>query len=298
MRLVDRIEQEYDGLHIHTIVADEISELIDERGFTYREATSYGCIAPPFSQFFIEFKKVLNSEFLNDDPFFQTIGNDLRTVLYQGLFIKAFDLEKGSVPDNAIGVIEQIETDNTRWVYLCTGHVWRGNLYDSRNRIVLNCDTVPHTETVLLGLGLNADGTLVNIDNVHTFFDGGYKHELFAEMMVANLLPVALESLSLLHKRSTVEKFEPSRQYKRKVKRQTGRFPNEYYLMKVNPVKVRYANMRQGRRGEARGHKVKGVLKFYWPDKPLFGHTSGAVWVPDHERGNHKKGTIRKDYEL
>jgi len=45
-------------------------------------------------------------------------------------------------------------------------------------------------------------------------------------------------------------------------------------------------------------HKVRGHFKTYTEDAPLFGHTTGNVWCPPHERGTEEAGTVEKEYSV
>ena len=48
--------------------------------------------------------------------------------------------------------------------------------------------------------------------------------------------------------------------------------------------------------GERARHIVRGHFKHYSEDAPLFGHTTGNVWCPAHERGSEDAGTVEKEY--
>lgn len=60
---------------------------------------------------------------------------------------------------------------------------------------------------------------------------------------------------------------------------------------------------RDGERAAADGrgkalHICRGHFATYTEDRPLFGHTVGTVWRPQHARGREDRGTVAKDYRV
>jgi hypothetical protein len=88
----------------------------------------------------------------------------------------------------------------------------------------------------------------------------------------------------------------------RQARRQHNVALHSYYRLKVKPhmptSREDFASIGTPARAAAREHVVRGHFRYYGPDAPLFGRTVGAVWVPEHSRGDDAIGTIRKDYEV
>lgn len=45
-------------------------------------------------------------------------------------------------------------------------------------------------------------------------------------------------------------------------------------------------------------HVVRGHIRKYSPEKPMFGKLTGQFWIPNHVRGDASDGVIEKDYLL
>jgi hypothetical protein len=45
-------------------------------------------------------------------------------------------------------------------------------------------------------------------------------------------------------------------------------------------------------------HLVRGHIKTFTSDAPLFGKYVGEFWIPPHSRGNAKNGFVTKEYEI
>ena len=94
------------------------------------------------------------------------------------------------------------------------------------------------------------------------------------------------------------EKPEPVRE-KRKA---SGKNPGQTFkCLNIEPLKeeIRSKSARSGE-GETdrREHVVRGHFRYYSEEKPLFGHYSGNVWIPEHTRGDEEKGRVEKSYRV
>jgi len=73
-----------------------------------------------------------------------------------------------------------------------------------------------------------------------------------------------------------------------------------YKTLEINPMREvlrREGNLEQSGLKKAL-HICRGHFANYTEDKPLFGHTVGMVWKPQHVRGSKEHGQVVKDYKL
>ena len=91
---------------------------------------------------------------------------------------------------------------------------------------------------------------------------------------VANNVPYALKALSVLHRRCQADKVTSHRTA-------GGHVLHEYSILRVRPTTTPKTidDVAQPRTatGQRREHLVRGHFRLYTPERPLFGHTSGAV---------------------
>jgi hypothetical protein len=120
------------------------------------------------------------------------------------------------------------------------------------------------------------------------------------EMAKGMIVPIMM-TLNFLNFRnvSRVDATEtegPSAKWIRRQKQPTLR----YHVLQINPLKEiirKEGNVEGDGLGKAL-HKVRGHMVHYSEEKPLFGKYAGTFWVPPHDRGNPKFGTVKKDYRV
>lgn len=285
--------QDGDGAPIPVIVADNIQRQIDlaeepahatldPHSFSWpRDA--YGMVAPPFPVTWIESHTEAE------------IGEYRRGVLLADMSFAEEDWRR-------LGQW----TDATRWLVTLDafGQVRRRGQQEWSN-------PYGHAGTVVLRVGedgrLLDDTTEVPVSEHRRWAQYSGLALLPAEG-AAMAVPLALMTISAMHRNAPVELVEPApppRHIRRQRERETGR-PYEpehsYYVLMVRPTKPGSFEEVAARDShihvQRRQHVVRGHFRYYHPDRPLFGRTSGMVWVPAHERGSDTLGTIRKDYEL
>lgn len=117
-------------------------------------------------------------------------------------------------------------------------------------------------------------------------------------LLIWRLVPV-LFGLGLAHCPNVViyedEKPEPVR--KKRIK--SGKNPGQTFkCLDIEAFKeeVRRTASDGETEGERARHLVRGHFKHYSEDAPLFGHTTGNIWCPPHERGSEDAGRVDKQY--
>lgn len=70
----------------------------------------------------------------------------------------------------------------------------------------------------------------------------------------------------------------------------------EYYTLQIKNFSSKGES--ESGKWHNRIHLVRGHMKEYTADKPLFGRITGRFWCPPHVRGQNKGGIIFKDYEV
>lgn len=88
----------------------------------------------------------------------------------------------------------------------------------------------------------------------------------------------------------------------RKARKKKGKKPfHSFYTLRFSP---KFKGHDDGNSGGALGlwsnrvHICRGHMKYYSPDKPLFGKYSGMFWWQSQLRGNKSEGIVEKDYEV
>jgi hypothetical protein len=271
MRLIDRVRMAFGGIpdDLPIIVADPVAEQIDQLpGDTWSEsppAEAYGCVAPPFKQFFVEAETAVNLA------------------------------ELGSIGTQIIqrGVLAEVEDRENGWQYVFTPFIWYQPAAGS---------SIVGTHTVNGRIFLNIDKTgnvLDDLEAVHTaVFDSS---QLTANKMrsYVSFLPFVLKALSVLHQRTVVERVTHTRQQRRQHQRRHKAELADYYLLTVKPTQQveSMADVAQPvAPASRREHIVRGHFRYYTEERPLFGRYSGMVWIAEHQRGDPDAGSIRKDY--
>jgi hypothetical protein len=215
-------------------------------------------MVPPFDEFWIEF---------NIDP----VGIDASPVL-QG-FHCAVNLLSPS-------------TDNKKWEiefvrYSCVGKYLAG----------------PIDFTFLR---LNAEGFITG-SRFGTFLIDKRPLEIYFNFVCKafHLCFLALHFLSYPKVR-TEEVLPPKRLLGNKALKRGERQPVKFKVLDIEPLKVLLRT--EGKMDEV-GLKqaltnVRGHWRIYTPEKPLFGHFVGKVFIKDHARGSSELGIIKNTYNI
>ncbi|MCB8988832.1 MAG: hypothetical protein H6661_13915 [Ardenticatenaceae bacterium] len=271
MRLIDRVRIRLGGIpdDLPIIVADPVAQQIDQLpGDTWSHsppAEAYGCVAPPFKQFFVEAETTVN---------LAELGSIGMQVIQRGVLVEVEDRESG-------------------WQYVFTPFIWYQPAQGSaavgthtvNGRIYLHIDKAGHI--------------LDDLEAVKTaVFD---RSQLTADKMrsYVSFLPFVLKALSVLHQRTVVEHVTHTRQQRRQHQRRHKAELADYYLLTVKPSQhaERMADVAQPVAPvNRREHIVRGHFRYYTEERPLFGRYSGMVWIAEHQRGDPDAGSIHKDY--
>lgn len=272
MRLFDYINQfdervNFNNLDIPVIIADDIAKQIDAlNGDEPHKAEDFGVIAPPFKLFFIEAK---------------TKTLDQKAVIRRGAMVESVDYYIEKLPEGTNHIMKF-----QGWWML------DDSLLRIKPVIYIHCDNegymLDDMEKLLVAFG-----------------EGDSQNDLIDEQQantILNMIPFSLKAINALHKRAPVEKVTPKRGERRRWQKKHGKDAKltDYYVLKVRPTKnnTDFEEVGQPAQAKRREHIVRGHFRYYKQDAPLFGKISGAVWIPDHSRGNETIGTIKKDYEV
>lgn len=123
-----------------------------------------------------------------------------------------------------------------------------------------------------------------------------------AALAAVSIVPMVFKAIGALHRRAPVEHVTPASQQQRHARRRGELERHAFYRLKVRPhaptSRADFTAIGAPARAASREHIVRGHFRYYGPDAPLFGRTVGAVWVPEHTRGDDAIGKITKDYEV
>lgn len=113
-------------------------------------------------------------------------------------------------------------------------------------------------------------------------------------------LDAVMYTLGMMHCRNIgTEEFRPNASESHKWERKYGVPMNRYHVLKITG-KGREAGTllgtSTGRHNKL--HWVRGHFATYDESAPLFGHFVGTVYIHEHIRGDIKRGTVTKDYEV
>lgn len=280
IRLYDYLrQQDADIPDMPVIVADEIARQIDslpDSGGASPPASSYGIVVPPFPRCFIEADVVLPD-----------LGLAQRGVIVQ-------DLTKEWRAGGLSPSIRQAAPVGTYWLFSATGYLrgqaTGGQIYGYAGTMLFHLD---------------ADGRLLDdTERVQVVSIPGQRPHpnLLPGEGLPNHAPYMLKAISAMHQRCAADKVTPPRPARRAAERHGVKALHEYYVLRVQPRLSPRDMAEVGRPSKAthqrREHMVRGHFRYYSEEKPLFGHTSGMIWIPAHERGESDIGRIQKDYEV
>lgn len=280
IRLFDYLRQLDPALPIMpVIVADEIARQIDALPDAHgasAPASAYGVVVPPFPECFIE------AEVLLPDW-----GRAQRGVLLR-------DLTKAWRAGQINPAIQRAAPAGTRWLFSATGYLrgaaTHGILYGYDGAMLFHLD---------------ADGRLLDtmerVQVLRTRADPLPPTVLPGDGL-PNHAPYLLKAISAMHERCAADKVAPPRQQRRAAARQGVQELHEYYVLRVKPTHAPTDMTAVGQpskaAGQRREHMVRGHFRYYSEARPLFGHTTGMIWIPAHERGDSDIGRIQKDYSV
>lgn len=282
-RLYDRARPHAGLAEMPVIVADDIAAQIDAMpdSSPHREdeyswpAEDYGVIAPPFAAFFVEATTPLDG-----------------VPIQRGMVI--YDRSAQIAADGPLR--GQRVPAGTRWCL----HAYP--FLHSRLTGLVDYGS----PTVLLHLD-DAGRLLDDPAALQVIFTGPaaawpVTKQRDAAYAAASIAPMVLKAIGALHRRAPAEHVTPDPARQRQAQRR-GELPrHSYYVLKVRPhapaSPADFAGIGAPARATPREHLVRGHFRYYHPDRPGFGRVVGAVWVPEHARGDDTIGRITKDYEV
>jgi hypothetical protein len=267
------------------LIADEVATLIDSSDaapdFACWPADWYGVVAPPWPSCFIEARTT--SALAPGAP---------RYLVERGLFME--DLTRsGRIDRNEHLPPGSERPAGTHWILTFYGYARfeRTDLYLFPGQLFLHLDRAGRILDDMRGV------PMVEYP-AHALIPGAQYLPL---QLLPGFVPFALKAIGLLHERTPVEHVIPSRQQRRAAQR-AGESLSEHYILRINtPVAQRRSAQLPPLANHApirREHQVRGHFRFYTDEKPLFGRIAGAVWIPQHTRGDTTLGSIEKGYAL
>lgn len=280
IRLYDRLRQQDSGVpDMPVIVADEIARQIDalpDSGGASPPASAYGIVVPPFPLCFIEADVVLPDFGLTQ----------------RGCIVS--DLTKEWRNGQVNPTIRAYAPAGTHWLFSAAGYI-RGAALGG----------IIHGYDGMMLFHLDADGRLLDdTERIQVVSVPSVERppQLLPGAGLPNHAPYLLKAISAMHQRCAADRVTPPRQQRRAAERQGVTQLHDYYVLRVQPTYQPRDMGEVGRPSKAakarREHIVRGHFRYYPPERPLFGHTSGMIWIPAHERGESDIGKIRKDYEV
>lgn len=280
IRLYDYLRAEDPAIpEMPVIVADEVARQIDalpDAGGASPPASAYGVVVPPFRECFVEAGVVLPN-----------LGRAGRGVWVRDL---SREFRAGAINQ----AIRASSPPGTHWLISATGYLrgaaTRGITYTYLGAMLFHLDSSGHLLDDMENVQVVAAAS-ARLDARTLPGDG-----------LPNHAPYMLKAISAMHERCAADKVTPPRQQRRAAERQGVKALHEYYVLRVRPTYTPHdmRDVAQPTRGtgQRREHMVRGHFRYYAEDRPLFGRTSGMVWIPEHERGDSDVGRIKKDYEL
>lgn len=278
VRLFDRLRAYDPALNeIPILVADEIGAQIDALPSTGQSAPaeSYGIVAPPFPAFFVE-----------ADTTVQGVG-----ICQRGVFVRDIT----PIIPALTPAIRQTIPEGTRWMMMMMGYI-----------------SVPSKPIASYN-----GAVLIHLDETGRLLDDTEQLQITGSLpaghatLPPNLLPLpalaqhvpyALKAIGALHQRTIAEHVTPSSAAQRRARKAGIPQLHSYYVLRVKPTpqpqNMRDVGQALHESGTRRAHAVRGHFRYYSEAAPLFGRHVGAVWIPDHSRGDDAIGTIQKDYEV
>lgn len=260
------------------LVADEIGVELDNsnapEGMLSYPAASYGIVAPPWPEFWVEARTVIEDNY----------GKPL--VVERGMLMQdATDnpvLKRTGLPAPA----------GTHWTLVGYGFLRMdgGEIYEPAGLVIIHLDARGY---ILDDLDRTPTGEFIGVPP-------SSKPRL-PVMQATTFMPFVLRAIGALHRHVAVEHVMPTRQQRREAERKHDVMLSEHYVLHIHQKAQRRAALvalRPEPRAAQREHDVRGHFRIYTQERPLFGRISGAVWVPTHKRGAADQGKVSKDYEI
>lgn len=281
IRLYDHLRQQDPGIpEMPVIVADEIARQIDalpDTGGASPPAHAYGVLVPPFPRCFIE-----------ADVHLGDMG-----LVQRGVVVK--DLTKEWRAGEISRTIKEYAPPGTSWLFSASGYLRNQGLHGG----------LVHGYAGSMIFHLDAAGRLLdNTEQIQVVTLPGQQPSptLLPGDGLPNHAPYMLKAISAMHQRCAADKVSPPRTARRAAERKGVTNLHDYYILRVQPryAPASMADVAQPSKaaGQRREHMVRGHFRYYAPERPLFGRTSGMIWIPAHERGESDIGKIKKDYEV
>jgi len=157
-------------------------------------------------------------------------------------------------------------------------------------------------------LFLDEDGRLVSDEGKRIYPMYSERFKRFArqpdparlqQTMVFQVMPMLL-GFAFAHCPNVLIEEDEKPEAVRKKRVKSGKNPGQTFkVLDIEPLKeeIRRESSETGESESERArHKVRGHFKHYTEENPLFGHTTGNVWCPPHERGSDEAGRVDKEY--
>jgi hypothetical protein len=151
---------------------------------------------------------------------------------------------------------------------------------------------------------------LANMYDISGLIDGIYVKDI-GEKLPESMLPFLLSITLLNCKNVSTERHTPTPKWKKICTKKHGIPPVVFKTLKVDMFRSVKKTDRKpednlGLRRKlhaVRGHLIRGHIRTYTKEKPLFGKVVGSFfvegyWKNSHHRGNMEEGMVIKDYKL
>lgn len=297
MRLIDRLIAHYTSLNDPSlyneslealrsmsciIVADEIAAELDaDPRPTWSHtipADSYGCVAPPFNEFWVEARTVTEW------------GQEIE----RGVSVEVFDAT------DDIDEYKPYVLGEVRWHYTMQPFMYMGV---DRNKQRPNhvAEKKIITYPALIHLLVDKVGNILDdMDRITVTLEEGYETPFYKEHAgyTTSFLPFVLRAIAAFHTGGEFVEVTPTRQMRRQHQRKHGRELVTYHRIIIDSsnTKKRYTPTGRSSDRNNREHYVHGHFKYYSPERPHVSGRSGAIWFSGHMRGQGEVGQVNKDY--
>jgi hypothetical protein len=273
MRLYDRLRLAGGTWpEIPVIIADNILKQIDDMPDNRQSpwdigetpsAASYGCVAPPFEQFFVEANATFDGETIQRGGF-------------------CFQIEPRP----------EIAPPSTRWCLVITPWFYmHGEVVSCQASALIHID---------VNGSILDDMQRIQVAETARPHPSLLPSSQAAHNVPFILRAIAAMHRRAEAEKITPSR-QQRRQFQRKF--QTDLSPTDYWILKVKThVPQSYEEIGEPaiHHGAPREHSVRGHFRWYG-ERGMFGReemTNRMVWIPNHERGEDTIGAIRKDYEI
>lgn len=223
------------------------------------------------------------------------------------LFIKSFSrpwaISDKNSPVKAVNLVSRfkeyianLDDFNSKYIQQEVGHWLNDDTTLNAERMERLLSTYSPDDRLTATLDTDEHGLIVDMKIAHA--DTQFPDEDTLSYQ-AFLFPF-LMAVSYLHDKKNLETVSPSRQERRAAERSgtSDLLPSTYHVLRV-PNFEKYLNQsRGGSLGKVRFHSVIGNWAFYSPENPHVSGKIGQIYREPHTRGNPKRGTVKKDYQI